>query len=298
MGKWKNPIVKRGVVRIAGSEVTPFVFKGKLYRLENFKKSEEFPYESTQFRFHEDGFRIYDVEKDRIISIPLLNHYFASAFVWEDRVYVYCGDYEEELPWWNIRKVVMIFSEDLIHWSKPKVVIWAEGEEHLFNTSVTRSGDRFVLLYETDDPAYPKFTFKFCQSTDLVHWEKIPEAIYGKDKYVGGPALYFEEGWFYLLYLAEVGDGYYQTQITRSKDLVHWEDAPADRPFLTPDPTHVTDPIHYPEIYEKNASDVELCYWDGKTIIYYNGGDQQKVGDLKLAEFSGTPAQLFKLFFE
>ena len=105
---WKNPIVKKGVVPGCSCEVTPFVFKERLYRVENFKASANFPGRPVQYRFHEDGFHIRDVEKDQVISVPLLNHYFAIAYVWENRVYVYAGDFERDLPWWHIRKIVMI----------------------------------------------------------------------------------------------------------------------------------------------------------------------------------------------
>ncbi len=294
---WKNPIVKKGVVPLAYAEVTPFVFGNRLYRLENFKRRDDFPNKPSQYRFHEDGFRIRDVEADRVISVPLLNHYFAIAYVWQDRVYVYAGYLDEDLPWWNIRQIVMIVSDDLITWSKPKVVLTAENDEHLFNTAVCYDGKRFIMLYETDEDRWPKFTFKYCESDDLVHWRRIPDALYGIDKYVGGPALYFEAGWFYTLYLESLGDGCYETRITRSQDLIHWQDAPTDRPFLTYDPNRYTNPIHYPEVKECNASDVELCEWKGKTIIYFNGGDQINCGDLQYAEFDGTPRQLFESFF-
>ena len=154
------------------------------------------------------------------------------------------------------------------------------------------------MLYETDDKSWPKFTFKHCESDDLVHWRKIPEALYGTDKYVGGPALYFEDGWYYTLYLEDLGGGYYETRITRSRDLVDWQDAPENRAFLTFDPDRYTNPIHYPEVRELNASDVELCEWKGKTIIYFNGGDQLNCGDVQLAEFDGSPKELFAYFFE
>lgn len=295
---WKNPIVKKGVVPGALCEVTPFVFKDRLYRVENFKASSRFPGRPAQYRFHEDGFRIRDVEADCIISVPLLNHYFAIAYVWEDRVYVYAGDYELDRPWWEIRKLVMISSADLVAWTTPQVVMTSEHDEHLFNAAVCRDGGRFVMLYETDDKRWPKFTFKYCESDDLVNWRRIPGALYGTDKYVGGPALYFENGWFYTLYLEDLGGGYFETRITRSRDLLTWEDAPEGRPFLAYDPDRYPDPFHYPEVKELNASDAELCEWKGKTLIYFNGGDQLNCGDVQWAQFDGRPVELLESFFD
>lgn len=97
-----------------GSEVTPFIFKDDLYLVENFKKREECPGMPATYKFHEDGFRIRNTAENRIISVPLLNHYFAIAYVWNDRVYIFAGDYEFDRPWWNIRRVNMISSDDLI----------------------------------------------------------------------------------------------------------------------------------------------------------------------------------------
>jgi len=92
MNKWTHPVDNRQVIsKQYGGEPTPFVFKGRLYRLENQMRSKDFPKEIPLHRFHEDGFRIRDVETDSIISIPLINHYFATAFVWDNRVHVFCG---------------------------------------------------------------------------------------------------------------------------------------------------------------------------------------------------------------
>ena len=88
-----------------------------------------------------------------------------------------------------------------------------------------------------------------------------------------------------------------RTRITRSRDLKHWEDAPADRPFLTFDRSKKNLPLRPPALEEKNASDAEVCYFRGKTLVYFTGSDQQVAGDLQRAEFAGTPRELFESFF-
>ncbi len=298
MKEWKNPLVKKGALPVIASESTPFVFNDRLYRLENFHKSDEFLDKPVDYRFHEDGFRIRDVEADRVVSVPLLNHYFAIAYVWQGRVYAFAGDLGEDEPWWHIRKIIMISSDDLITWTKPQVVLRSERGERMFNTGICHDGSQFVMLYETDDKRWPKFTFKYLRSTDMVNWEPIPNALYGTDKYVGGPALYFEGGWYYTLYLESLGEGRYETRITRSKDLVNWQDAPAGRPFLPHDPNRQPDPVNHPEVWELNASDPDLCEYKGKTIVYFNGGNQLGVGDFQWAEFDGSPRELFECFFQ
>ncbi len=190
----------------------------------------------------------------------------------------------------------MTSSKDLKKWTKPKIVVKASGDEFFFNTAVCKGKDTFVLLYETNDSRWKPFTLRYMESTDLKNWQPIPNALYGADKYVGGPALYYESGWYYTLYLESIEKGY-ETRITRSQDLIHWEDAPQNQPFITFDATHKNIPLINPAISELNASDVELCYFDGKTILYFTGSDQTTAGDLQWATYEGTPAQLFAHFF-
>jgi len=294
---WENPLVNWRMVSTVGSEVTPFVFRKRLYRVENFKRAEDFPGRELTYRFHEDGFRIRDVDEDRIISIPLLNHYFASAFVWKDRIYIYCADYGDiKQEWWKVKQLVMISSDNLISWTAPIPVVKAEGEEHLFNNSVCHDGKRFVLLFETDDARWTPFTFRFCVSDDLVHWQRLPEKyIYGTDKYVGGPALYFEGGFYYVAYVA-AKDGFYETLLARSRDLICWEEAPAGRPLVTWNAAR-PGPAFNPTSFERNASDVDMCEWQNKVLVYWNGGDQRTWGDLQSAEFHGTRRELLESFF-
>jgi alpha-L-fucosidase len=280
-------------------ETTPFVFKGRLYRLENWQKFMELPRATCGERFMEDVVRIWDVEADRLVSVALAGHSFGMAFVWNDRVYLYAAAHPANNTWRTVTEITLTTSDDLLHWSSPEVVLRAEPGEHLFNVAVCRGRGRFILLYETDDRRWPAFTFKYCESDDLRRWTPIPDALYGREKYVGGPALYYEGGRYYTLYLQDLG-GSWETRITRSDDLVHWEDAPVGRPFLPFDGSRLFQYWHRGElrtVHEINASDAELCEWRGKTLVYFNGGDQQSAGDLQLAEFDGSAAALLESFY-
>ena len=292
---WVYPLVRKAKIANDIGESTPFVFNDRLYRCENFKEVSRFPGEPIEEHFHEDGVRIRDVETDEIISTPLMNHYFGITFVWAGVVYLYAGYYGVDTSFWNIENIVLLTSDDLVHWSEPRTVIESENDEFLYNVAVCRDNEKFVLLYETNDARWPPFTFKFCVSDDLVNWTRIPGAIFGRDKYVGGPALYYEGGRYYVLYLHDLGNGW-ETRVARSTDLIDWEEAPDGRVFLPIDPTNVVD-ARYPDITEISASDAELCSWKGKTLVYFTGGDQVKVGDFQLAEFDGTPRELLEHFF-
>ena len=295
---WKNPLVKKGYLNSPLVETTPFVFHRRLYLAENYQAFVDSPGKKLGEDSERDALRIRDVETGELVSVALREHTFGTAFVWEDRVYVFAAKYVKGKPWRTATSVSMTSSADLKTWSEPKTVLQAEGAEQIFNVAVCRGSDRFVLLYETNDARYVPFTFKYCESNDLSNWRRIPDALYGKDKYVGGPALYFEGGWYYTLYLEALPDTHYESRVTRSRDLKHWQDAPPGRPFVTFDRRKRELPLRPPELVEKNASDAELCYFRGRTIVYFTGSDQQVAGDLQRAEFEGTPRELFERFFQ
>ena len=293
---WTNPIVKQGYLGSPLVETSPFVFNNRLYLMENNQRFWDVPDAKPGDFFHQDEVRIRDVESKKIVSVALKNHAFATLLVWEGRVYIFAGDYGKDKPWRQITGISMTSSSDLKNWTAPVIVLRAAPDEFFFNTAICRSKDKFILLYETNDARWKPFTFRYMESSDLKRWKEIPGAFYGKEKYVGGPALYYEGGWYYTLYLEALGNGY-ETRITRSEDLIHWEDAPDGRPFVTFDPSHRNIPLIKPDISESNASDVELCYFNGKTILYFTGSDQTTAGDLQWATFDGTPEQLFEYFF-
>ena len=303
---WIHPLKDQepAINRSWFDEPTPFVFRKRLYRLENFVRHHDFigkdPGRDPNYRFHEDGFRIRDVAKDQIISVPLLNHYFAIAFPWNDRVYVFAGAYEDFTKR-QICRTVMISSDDLITWTKPQTVMEAENGEHLFNYGVCRARGKFYMLYETNDQRWPAFTMRFCESDDLIHWRKLgPEYIYGKDKYTGGPALYYDEeqDWFYCLYLEALGHAKFETRITRSKDLIIWQEAPAGRPVVTFDLTRDVEATLWPWVKECSASDLELCEFEGKTIVYWANGNQQGASIGYQATFAGSMNSFLRTFFD
>ena len=251
---------------------------------------------------HEDGCYIRDVETDTRLCYPWLNHYFSTVNIINDRLVLVGGDYEWDLPWWNIKRMQLMTSDDLTTWSRPVTILEANERENLFNNAIVFDGERHVLLYETDDPALgDKFTFRFAVSDDLLKWEKLPaEYVYGLGKYVGGPGLYFHDGWYYLLYLAQTFGkyGFWDTKIARSRDLKEWEDAPEGRSFVYPDTSHITDPEVAPDVHEINASDVELVEFEGKVHIWWCGGNQEGIGDVQHAVYNGTQKQLLESFFE
>lgn len=295
--EWENPIHYLGKLGSPLVEVTPFVFDERYYLLENWQKQWEIPGTPDGDHFQRDEIRIRDMASDRIISTPLVGHGLGMAFVHDGRVYVFAGNWGTEKKW-EITEISMVSSDDLVNWTDPIVVLEAEPQEKFFNVSVCKGPDDFVLLVESNDPRWPAFTFKYFTSDDLIHWTIVEGAEYGREKYVGGPALYFEGDWFYTLYLQSLGNRQYETRVARSRNLVRWQDAPPDRPVATFNPENDVHHLRPEGTKEANASDLEFCFWKGKTRIYYTGGDQRFAGDLQHAEYDGTPRELLEHFFK
>jgi len=300
---WKSPIEKQGYLGSPLVEVTPLPFQGKLYLLECWRSKWKWPEQPSDtatsrsemwMALLPEGPGHYD--KRKYVSRVMRDHTLGTAMIWDDRVYVFAVTAQSSTGGQEVR---MTWSDDMEKWSDP-VKVLDSPKGRIFNVAVTRDEQGMVFLWETNGYGRP---FTMCcgrvkAPTDPWNPGIIEGARYGMDKYTGGPALYYEGGWYYTLYLEALGGGRYETRITRSKDLKAWQDAPVNRPFVTFDPQRTGLPLRPAKVTERNASDAELCYFDGKTIVYFTGSDQQVGGDLQWATYDGSPARLFASFFE
>jgi len=200
----------------------------------------------------------------------------ASAIVSGGALYVYASRFAPD--GWN--DVTLFESSDLVHWTS-KVVIEQENE-NLFNSSVCKGPDGYVMAYESSDPAYPAFTVKFARSRDLRAWTKVEGVAFGRNRYTACPCIRWSDGWFYLLYAEHRAPRhYYQTYIARSRDLRSWELSSAN-PILGEQ--GIDEGI--------DASDPELAEVDGRTLVYFAVGDQltwmnikREVHDMPLGKY-------------
>jgi len=200
----------------------------------------------------------------------------ASALVHHGTLYVFASRFES--GGWN--NVTLFKSNDLRHWTEKPALI--QEKEHLFNSSVCRGKNGFVMAYESDDPKYTPFTVKFASSQDLENWIKLPDAIFGADRYAACPCLRYANGYYYLLYLEHRTPRWlFETYLARSKDLKKW-DLSAANPILTP---ALNDGV--------NASDPDLIEFHGQTYLYYSVGDQRTWSKLKRGVYPGRMADFF-----
>jgi len=222
-----------------------------------------------------------DAESGKSLSRFAKGYSLASAIVHDGRLYVFASRFADND--WN--DVTLFSSTDPREWEK-RIVIRQENE-HLFNTSVCRGPDGFVMAYESNDPSYPPFTIKFAASPDLKEWTKLPDAVFGTTRYAACPCIRYADGYYYMLYLEQRAPLHvFETYIARSPDLRRWRQSAAN-------------PVLRAEGIDEgiNASDPEMVEFDGRTYIYYSVGDQLTWMNVKRAAYPGPAVEFFRRWF-
>ena len=299
------PIKKLGTVDYFIVEANPVVWNNQLLRLEYIRWMNE----NKRYPDNESGtsyFRFVEHETGRVVSEPFgKGLHMGNAFVWEgtpQRMVVTCVED------WGRPRFLQLESEDLVHWSEPRVILENESWAG-YNTSVCRAGDRFVMMFELGKPlelvGHP-FTMFFAESRNLKTWNVIPGASLFKDIYTGAPMLRWFNGVFYAFYLNGSYENGFETYVARSSDLKHWESAPRN-PVLTYDegdrmihPMSKLKPQHL-ELAKTaqniNVSDLDFCEYNGKLHMVYSWGNQRGIEFLALAEAECTERQFCESFF-
>ncbi len=251
-------------------EVTPLVWKERPARFECIRPA-------SGGKVEDYHLRLMDGENDAELARFGEGHSLACAVAHEGTLHAFASRFADN----NWNDVTLFKSADLAHWEKT-VCITQEPGEHLFNSSVCRGPEGWVMAYETNDPKWPAFTVKFAKSKDLVNWEKMPEAVFGTDRYTACPCIRYSDGWYYVLYTEHrTPRWFFETYIARSKDLVNWE-LSGMNPVLTP--TRIDDGI--------NTSDPDLMEHGGKTFLTYAVGDQRTWMNIKQVAY-GMPMGQF-----
>ena len=288
-------IRKRGTLDLDMVETTPVVFRDRLYCFE---------YVRPRYEANKTGdsyFHFIDVERGR--ATPAFAHTFdlGCAFADGESMWVFGVDN------WDGENVLVFRSNDLEHWEQsPALKLPGWG---LFNTSVCKAGNRYVMAIEVGKPPEVvgvPFTMRFAESKNLLDWRLLPkECVYTKERYSACPALRFVDGWFYMTYLEARPGPNYETYLVRSRDLIKWDLSPHNpvlkaspedkliaNPKLTADQrTKITRAV------DLNNSDVDFCEFQGKTIITYSWGNQQGTEFLAEAVFDGSLSSFLKGFF-
>jgi hypothetical protein len=291
----KKDIVTRPMIKKLGTidcdlvETTPVVFKGRLYRFE---------YVRENYKPNQSGdsyFRFIDHETGKPTPAFARGFHLGSAFVEGDTVYV------TGVNIWNGERIRMFASTDLQNWTN-WTVLYLPGYG-IFNTSLCKADDRYVLMYELGKPKEEvgqRFTARFAKSKDLRHWKITPkECNYDKNRYTAPHCLRYLDGFYYVFYVEELrrdNKPNYETYVVRSKDLITWASSPLnpvmqysddDKKIANPNLT-AEQREHIAGSTNVNNSDIDFCEFKGKVIINYAWGNQQGTEFLAEAEYHGT----------
>lgn len=290
-------IRKLGTVQYHLVEVSPFVYRDKLLIFESVRpRTPDNTHEKRHYlRIRElhDGTRDVRTPEEfaagRVLAEFGDGFTFGCPFAWADEVFVYASGSVTE----SQENAIHVFrSKDMKTWTE-SVALAAE-QERLFNNSVCWTGERFIMAYETDDRRWPAFTIRFAESHDLIHWTRIPfdRAVYGTDRYTACPTIRFMDCFFYMFYLEwKKPDWRFEEYLARSRDLVRWEQSPAN-PILAPEPEldqagcigHFAEPPGA----DINNSDIDFTEFGGQVVIYYSWGNQRGEERLAHAVWDGT----------
>ena len=208
---------------------------------------------------------------------------FANAFVRGSELNVFASEGSNRQWFQSLHR---FWTTNLTNWSHELAIPKGEGE-HLFNASVCRDDQGYLMAYEADQPVM--FCFKFARSKDLSHWEKAPGLTFtgANNEYSACPVLRYFAPYYYVIYLHQAMPGHkgWISFLARSSDLATWELSPFN-PILEAGPGEGL-----------NNSDVDLFEFEGNTYLFYATGDQATWGSVRVAQFAGPMEDFFVRHF-
>jgi hypothetical protein len=292
----KKPVIKKlGTIDLLMVETTPVVFKDRLYRFEYVRENYYANKTGTSY------FRFIDVATGKANTAFAKGYHLGCSFVEGDTAYAFGVDE------WGGSKITGFRSKDLEKWEDYTALNlpgWG-----LYNTSVCKADGRYVMAIEADKPKElvgVPFTIFFAESKDLLNWRLLStDCVYSKEKYTACPALRYLDGFFFMFYLEARPGPTYETHIVRSKDLKKWESSrlnpvlvfsEADKGIANPKLT-AEQRKAIAKAKDINNSDLDLCEFQGKTIMFYSWGNQQGTEFLAEALYDGTLADFLRSFF-
>ena len=300
-GKVPVKLKKLGTYDIFIVEANPVVFKGRLLMMEYIR------YESPEkrYRFNDVGksyFRFRDMAGMKTFTPSFgIGLHMGNAFVAGDKVVV------TAVEKWGGSRIVQMESTDLVHWTEPRVIL-SDTKWVAYNTTMCRAGDKYVLGFELGKPSElvgEPFTMFFAESRDLVNWSVVRGARMGADRYTGAPMLRHFGDWYYFFHLEGSYEMGFVTRVMRSCDLFDWELSPEIVLGYDPwdkqiHPKAEFSPTELAEIStakDVNASDLDMCGWQGKLICFYSWGNQRGKEYSALATADCSECEFCESFF-
>jgi len=261
-------------------ENTPFIFDSKLMIVANHRPG------GGDAKGEDAYLYIDDLRTGQEVSRFGKGHSFVSAFSNGSELNVFALEFSNFGKVMKSKGINRLISTDLKNWTQ-QIAILPDGNEHLFNSSVCKDEQGYVMAYESDKPV--QFCFKFARSKNLSDWEKISGLAFTGEKkqYSACPVIRYFKPYYYVIYLHAPVPGHngWISYMSRSKDLVDWELSPFN-------------PILEAESGEgKNNSDVDLLEYNRKTYLYYATGDQETWSTIRTAMYDGLMKDFFQSYF-
>ena len=300
----KKTMVKKGTLEIDMVETTPLVWKGRLMRCE---------WARSGAWFNKDGpdyLRFIDWETEEVTPAFGFGHAFVSAHIEGDTAYVFAVDNSGGIA--ARTKIDVFWSKDLINWES-KVALETKDGVTMFNNSVCKGPDGYYMAIELGGPKEiigVGFTIVFAKSQDLINWEFIEwgSHIYTRERYSACPVLRYcdADQKFYMIYLEGLPCHRWQPYIVRTADFVQYELGVKNPVFFSDEDDKI---IARPEKFTPeqiefilntpncNNSDLDMCEFNGKTIIMYSWGIQLGKEFLAYGEYDGTVNEFLMSFF-
>jgi hypothetical protein len=298
-------IVKKGTIAVGVVESTPVVWKGRLMRFE-WLHGRAWANENNKIGIEEGCFHFVDMETNEYTQPFAIGYSFGCAHVENEKMYVFGtrGDAAGHA-------IDTFVSTDLVSWEKIGE-LEVPDEFTIYNTSVCKGKDKYVMAIEMGgkNPLIGTvFTCFFAESQDLANWTllSMDKYEYSKERYTACPVIRYCNDYYYMIYLERMPLHRYVPYIVRTKDFESFE-LGLQSPVLWFDDN---DRILYKKEWfteeEKklidssinlNNSDVDLCEYEGKTVILYSWGNQYTQEFLARAEYDGSVEEFLESYFD
>ncbi|MBP3323120.1 MAG: hypothetical protein J6M16_02895 [Clostridia bacterium] len=305
----RKKLVKKGSVKLNVVETTPVVWGERLLRFEwlrNFGWGSSGQLASGVNQRERGCYHFVDHFTEEEVGAEFaFDHSFGACYNKDGTMYVIGVE-----GGGGGNQLNTFLSTDLINWEKHPCLTFPE-DINLFNTSICKAEDKFVLAIEIGgkhEAVGVPFTCIFAVSDDMINWQllDIMEYSYNRDYYSACPCIRYYGGYFYMIYLEGLPHHRWFPYIVRSKDLKNWE-LGITNPIMCPSDEDKI--ILYPETLTKaqtdyllnavdcNNSDFDIAEYKGKCYITYSWGNQFGKEFLALAEYDGSEEEFLKSFF-
>lgn len=168
-------------------------------------------------------------------------------------------------------------------------VFCAGKNKRIFNSSVAKAKNGFVIAYEEDENKTNVFYTAFLKSESLLDFENL-NINFRKGTYTACPTIRYSNGYYHLFFLDrtqfEDGSKRYTTKMSFAKEL---------QSLSEDDLTVVLDPKFG---LSNNNSDFDLVEYDGSTYLFYAESDQQTWAKVYTAIFNDSEEQFLKFLRE